>query len=161
MNHKSEIGAEKSLRVREAEPRDRAAWLRLRQELWPDCSDEKNALEMSQVTNSGGVVFVAEDERGNVIAFLDVSLRRDHVDGSTISPVPYLEGWYVRPEFRSRGIGRALIACAEQWAVSRGYTEFASDALIENELSIRLHKQLGFAEIDRNVTFLKKLALAP
>ncbi len=44
------------------------------------------------------------------------------------------------------------------WAISGGYSELASDAEAENVLSIRLHKQLGFSEIDRNVTFLKKLA---
>ena len=44
-----------------------------------------------------------------------------------------------------------------EWAVSGGYSELASDAEIENFLSIQLHKRLGFSEIDRNVTFLKRL----
>ena len=102
-------------------------------------------------------MFVAENDQAELIGFAEVSLRQDHVDGASISPVPYLEAWFVEASFRKQGVGRALIGAVERWATSRGYTELASDAEIENSLSIRLHKQLGFAEIDRNVTFLKVL----
>jgi aminoglycoside 6'-N-acetyltransferase I len=50
-----------------------------------------------------------------------------------------------------------LIQAVERWAMARGHTELASDAELENSLSIRLHKRLGFSEVDRHVTFLKKL----
>ncbi len=108
---------------------------------------------------SGGVVFVAEDDHAKLVGFAEVSLRQDHVDGASISPVPYLEAWLVEAAFRRQGVGRALMQAVENWAISHGYTELASDAEIENSASIRLHKQLGFAEIDRNVTFLKTLGL--
>src|SRR4030095_3120154 len=112
---------------------------------------------MGQLLKSEGAVFLAEDTQGNVIGFAEVSLRHDHVDGASISPVPYLEAWFVETSFRKQGIGRARMNAVEQWAISRGYSELASDADIENSLSIRLHKLLGFSEIDRNVTFLKTL----
>jgi aminoglycoside 6'-N-acetyltransferase I len=114
-------------------------------------------LEIDQLLNSDGVVFVAEDDQANLIGFAEVSLRRDHVDGALICPVPYLEGWFVEASFRRQGIGRALMGAVEKWAMTGGYTELASDAEIDNSLSIRLHKLLGFFEVDRNVTFLKKL----
>jgi aminoglycoside 6'-N-acetyltransferase I len=112
---------------------------------------------MDQLLKSGGVVFVAEAEHNDLIGFAEVSLRQDHVDGASICPVPYLEGWFVEASFRRQGVGRALIAAVEQWAILRGYAELASDAELENTLSIRLHKLLGFSEIERNVTFLKRL----
>jgi aminoglycoside 6'-N-acetyltransferase I len=145
-------------RIRPAQPQDKAAWLRLRRLLWPHCPNQKHELEITQVLDSHGVVFVAEDQQGALIGFAEVSLRRDHVDGATISPVPYLEGWFVEESVRKQGIGRALIDAVEKWAIERGYPELASDAEIENTLSIRLHKLLGFSEIDRNVSFLKRLA---
>ena len=144
-------------KIRQARPRDKASWLRLRHALWPDCTEHKHVLEMGQLLRSAGVVFVAEDARAKLIGFAEVSLRQDHVDGASISPVPYLEAWFVDASFRRQGIGRALMNAVEQWAISRGYTELASDALLENSQSIRLHKQFGFVEIDRNVTFLKTL----
>ena len=126
--------------------------------LWTHCSDDKHDLEMDQLLKSEGAVFLADDTEGNVIGFAEISLRHDHVDGASISPVPYLEAWFVEASFRKQGIGRALMNAVEQWAISGGYTELASDAEIENSLSIRLHKLLGFSEIDRNVTFLKTLS---
>ena len=146
-----------TLRIRQARPEDKARWARLRRVLWPDCSEHKHRLEISQVLQSDGVVFVAENDHGKLIGFAEVSLRRDHVDGASISPVPYLEGWLIEARYRKQGVGRALIEAVERWATARGYTELASDAELENLLSIRLHKRLGFSEIDRNVTFLKKL----
>jgi aminoglycoside 6'-N-acetyltransferase I len=144
-------------RIREAQRDDEVSWLHLRRSLWPHCSDYKHHLEMGQLLKSDGVVLLAENGQGKLIGFAEVSLRQEHVDGASISPVPYLEAWFVEASFRKQGVGRALMAAVERWAVSRGYTELASDAEIENSESIRLHKQLGFAEIDRIVTFLKML----
>ncbi len=145
-------------RIREARSDDKSAWLHFRRALWPNCSESKHRLEMDQLLNSGGVVFLAENEEGQRIGFAEVSLRRDHVDGASISPVPYLEAWFVEAPSRRQGVGRLLMDAVMGWAISGGYSELASDAQIENRSSIRLHKQLGFSEIDRNVTFLKKLA---
>src|SRR5437867_225979 len=146
-----------TLRIRQARPEDKASWARLRRALWPDCSEHKHRLEISQVLGSDGVVFVAENDQGKLIGFAEVSLRRDHVDGASISPVPYLEGWFIEARYRKQGVGRALIEAVERWATARGYTELASDAGGGNLLSIRLHKRLGFSEMDRNGTFLKRL----
>src|SRR4051812_19954162 len=134
-------------RIRQAQPDDRAHWLRLRRSLWPRCSAHKHQLEMEQLLKSGGMVFFAQDSEAKLVGFAEVSLRGDHVDGASISPVPYLEAWYVEASFRKQGIGRSLIDAVTRWATSRGFTELASDAEIENALSIRLHKRLGFAEI--------------
>src|SRR5207245_655079 len=103
------------------------------------------------------VVFIAVDDGAGAVGFAEVSLRRDHVDGASICPVPYLEGWFVAAPFRKQGAGRSLMDAVERWAMSRGFTELASDAELGNSLSIRLHKRLGFSEIERNVTFLKML----
>ncbi len=143
--------------IRPATDQDHGSWFRLRRSLWPRCPDKKHELEITQLLRSEGIAFLAETDDGEIIGLAEVSLRRDHVDGASICPVPYLEGWFVDAAFRGQGVGRALIAAVEGWAIERGYSELASDAEIENALSIRLHRQLGFTEIDRNVTFLKTL----
>src|SRR5438093_6005557 len=129
-----------TLRIRQARPEDKASWARLRRALWPDCSEHKHRLEIRQLLDSDGVVFVAEDDQGKLIGFAEVSLRRDHVDGASISPVPYLEAWFVEAAFRKQGVGRSLMDAVERWATSRGYTELASDAELGNSEGIRLHK---------------------
>ena len=111
---------------------------------------------MTQFLAAAGIVALAivDDE---LAGFAEVSVRSDHVEGTACSPVAYLEGWFVRPAHRGHGVGRALINFAEQWAISKGFPELASDAELENSRSIALHAALGFREVGRNVHFVKSL----
>src|SRR5688572_25762545 len=156
MNPDTPPNTPSQIQIHIARAEDSPAWSRLRAALWPDCPPERHTLEIQQLLASEGLVALAKinDE---TIAFAEVSIRHDHVDGTSISPVPYLEGWYVAEPFRSQGIGRALIRFVEDWSRQRGYTELASDAELWNEESIRLHTQLGFREVGRSVHFVKRL----
>lgn len=144
------------MEIRKALETERDAWVRLRHELWPDCPKERHDLEISQILGSDGVVAVALDGAA-MVGFAEVSLRSDHVEGAAESPVPYLEGWYVVPVHRGKGIGRSLITFIEDWALSQGYTELASDAELHNEGSLRAHEKLGFQEVGRSVQFIRML----
>lgn len=143
--------------IRFATPQDRDRWLILRRELWPDCPEHKHQLEMDRILSSQGAVFVAEHPDIGLVGFAEISIRHDHVEGASINPVPYLEGWFVDERFRRKGIGRGLISAAEAWAKQKEFTEFASDAEIGNQTSITIHRTLGFKEVGRNVQFLKSL----
>jgi aminoglycoside 6'-N-acetyltransferase I len=79
------------------------------------------------------------------------------VNGTSSSPVAFLEGIYVVPQARGRGVAKALVAHAERWAISAGCREFASDALLENTGSHAMHAALGFKESERVVFFKKAL----
>ena len=142
--------------IREAQASDGETWARLRAELWPDCTLERHRLEIAQLTKSAGVVALAV-RAGEAVGFAEVSIRVDHVEGTSSAPVPYLEGWYVVPFLRGRGLGTALLEFTEAWARKRGYREIASDAEIANEASILLHGRRGFAEVGRTVHFVKAL----
>ena len=72
-----------------------------------------------------------------------------------MSPCGFLEGWYVEPAFRRRGVGRALVAAGEAWLAGLGIAEIGSDAAIVNAASIAAHAALGFCETDRVVQFVK------
>jgi aminoglycoside 6'-N-acetyltransferase I len=52
---------------------------------------------MDPLQRSDGVVFLAQDSDGQVVGLAEVSIRQDHVEGTSSAPVPYLEGWYVVP----------------------------------------------------------------
>ena len=136
---------------------DRAEWLRMRRALWPECSDERHALEIEQFDVAGGVVLFAQRDDASLCGFVEVSIRHDHVDGAASAPVAYVEGWYVDAESRGRGVGRELLAGAEGWAREHGLREIASDAELENIQSIRAHFACGFRETCRAVHFIKQL----
>ena len=142
--------------LRIAKPGDRAGWEKLRSRLWPECPLERHRLEIEQLLAGSGVVALASVGK-ELVGLAEVSVRVDHVEGTTSAPVAYLEGWYVAEKFRGQGIGRVLLAFAEKWAAEHGFQELASDAELANANSIRLHKTVGFREAGRSVHFVKSL----
>ena len=132
-------------------------YARLRSRMWeidPDLNREE--VEKILADQEDWAVFIACDEERGCIGFLEVWLR-EYAEGASSSPVGYLEGWYVEPEYRCQGIGRLLVAEGENWARSAGCTEMASDSEIDNVGGIRAHLQLGYSEVERIVCFLKPL----
>jgi len=102
-------------------------------------------------------IFVAEANDGKLLGFLEVDLR-SHADGCDPSqPVGYIEGWYVAEDHRHCGVGKKLLAEAENWARTHKCVEMASDAIIDNELSQRAHEALGYEVVDRCVHYRKRL----
>lgn len=145
--------------VRAATPADAAPWCALRAALWPDADrDELRAETEAYFAGSGLVhaVFLWESPGRQILGMIELSLR-PYAEGCASSPVPYVEGWYVVPSARAHGIGRALMAMAEDWAIAQGHTEMASDVLIANAASEAAHKSLGFAEVERVVHLRKTL----
>jgi aminoglycoside 6'-N-acetyltransferase I len=136
---------------------DFPAWITMRQALWPECPLERHELEVEQALHGKGVVLLAADAHHEAIGFAEVSIRNDHVEGTSSAPVPYLEGWYVVPGCRGQGVGRALVDAVAAWALKEGFTELASDAELSNEGSIRAHQRLGFREAGRTVHFVRRL----
>lgn len=148
--------------VRPARPSDRDALTELRYALWPDeASTEIHARELDvffagELPGPPYTVLVAEEE-GVLLGFAEVSLRTVAESCDRSRPVGYLEGWYVADGHRRSGIGRALVQAGEDWARAQGCTEFASDALLQNEPAHAAHRALGFEETGRVVTFRKTL----
>jgi aminoglycoside 6'-N-acetyltransferase I len=146
--------------VRAATSADAGEWLRMRQALWPDESSGEHQEAIDRFFDGRSheplEALLALDERGAIIGFVELSIR-NIVDGCSTDRVGYLEGWYVDPHARRRGVGRALIAAAERWALSQGCTEFGSDVLVDNDESLAAHEALGFQETSRVCCLRKDL----
>ena len=133
-------------------------WVKLRQCLWPDetLDDHRShARSLLKRPNAAGYLACEVDE--TVVAFAEATLRRDYVNGCNTSPVGFLEGLYVEPRYRKRGLARLLCSAVEDWAKGMGCSEFASDVLLQNELGQRVHEALGFNATDRVVFYLKQI----
>ena len=146
------------MKIRQALATDINAWAQLRAVLWPDATeDHKNEINDYFNGSSNHIVMVYLAEiKPEVIGFVELNLRH-YAEGSLSHPVPYLEGCYIKPQHQGQGYGKRLIQQAEQWALSKGFSEIASDADMNNHRSIQMHKKLGFKEVDRMVCFLKPL----
>ena len=146
--------------IRPAKPGDAAACLRLRHALWPEGSQADHREEIDRFFGGDAreplAVLLAENGAGGPIGFAELSIR-PYAEGCRSDRVAYLEGWFVAPKARGRGVGRALIAAAEQWGRSRGCREFASDSQADNEVGGAAHRALGFAEVGLVRCFRKDL----
>ncbi|MGD8700772.1 MAG: GNAT family N-acetyltransferase [Gemmatimonadales bacterium] len=151
---------ESSIRVRPASPTDAASWLRLRCALWPDGLEAEHRVEIDRFlagqANEPQAVLLAEDGSGRLVGFAELSIR-PCAEGCRTNRVAYLEGWFVVPEARGRGVGRALVEVAEAWGRAQGCREFASDAQADNELSAAAHRALGFTDVGLVRCFRKDL----
>ncbi|NBF05376.1 GNAT family N-acetyltransferase [Pseudomonas sp. Fl5BN2] len=139
-----------------AEP---SGWLQLRQGLWPDCPPDEHRAEIQQMLAEPQRYgcWLAFAESGEVIGLAEAALRHDYVNGTDSSPVVFLEGIYVAPEHRRRGVAQQLIEQVSQWGRQSGCVEIASDTGLDNLLSQNLHHALGFEETERVVYFKKRL----
>ena len=125
--------------------------------LWPDNEPAAMRAEFEDLLVSDRhAVFVAETD-GRAAGFVHMSLRFDYVEGSTSSPVGYVEGVYVEEHCRNGGIARKLIEAGEAWAKSRGCRELASDTGLDNVQSQLFHRKIGFREANRIVAFIKDI----
>lgn len=125
--------------------------------IFENSSFEENLSEFKDLVSSDkGTLFVAyyDDE---MVGFSQVETRSDYVEGTESSPVGYLEGVYVKDDFRMMGIGRELVKACEDWSKSKGYKEFASDCELTNKTSYDFHIKIGFSEANRIICFKKDL----
>jgi aminoglycoside 6'-N-acetyltransferase I len=134
------------MKVREMRPADEPAVQQMMRALWPEAASYDFRSER---------VFVWEEAVGKLGGFVSISLRM-WAEGCDSEPVPYVEGWWVEPALRRRGIGRALIAEVERWCVAHGHRELGSDAELENAVSLTTHAALGFKPTLR-LQFFRKL----
>src|SRR5689334_6797827 len=138
---------------------EHVGWLQLREALWPHCSPSAHLAEMrsflAQPERFAQCVFYAEPQVA--VGFIEASLRYDYVPGTESSPVAFLEGIYVAPAARCRGVAAQLVAEIERSARARWCGELASDTQLENVTSQQVHATLGFHEAELFVCFARSL----
>jgi aminoglycoside 6'-N-acetyltransferase I len=143
------------LNIRLLTKHDLLAWHELRVKLWPDPPPEREEVGRLWL-NPRYVVWLAEAQDGHIMAFLEAQVC-NRADGCASDAILYIEGWYVEPRYQKQGIGSELMRTAEQWARDHNLQELGSDALLENTVSHHAHKKLGFIEVDRQISYMKKL----
>jgi aminoglycoside 6'-N-acetyltransferase I len=141
------------------DPND-AAWLALRSAFIPEVrvDEQRTFLQVFARDSAAFRAFIAQDSPAGLLGFAEVAVRTDFVNGCEHRPALFLEGIYVRPEHRGRGIARALCDAAGRWGLEQGCREFASDVYVDDHDSLAAHRGLGFEETERVVYFRKPLA---
>lgn len=126
-------------------------------QMWDEHSIQELAEDLADIMAKEDARFFIKYEQEVPVGFAQCQLRHDYVEGTDSSPVGYLEGIFVREEFRHRGYAKELLRECEKWAREKGCREFASDCELVNEDSRRFHMAMGFCEANRIICFTKEL----
>lgn len=147
-----------ALVIRELDARragDLALWAEGAAALWSDATAADHAAEIAATAGPERRAFAAEGP-GGLAGLAEIGLRT-HANGCESRPVPFLEGVWVAPGARRRGVGVALMAHVEQLLRAAGHREIGSDVLIDNAGSLAAHAAWGFVEVERVVCLRKDL----
>ena len=125
--------------------------------MWDNHSVNELADDFSEILSTGKAQFFLKYETDIPVGFAQCQLRYDYVEGTETSPVGYLEGIFIKKEYRNKGYAKELLEECERWAKSMGCQEFASDCEADNSDSFHFHKAVSFTEANRIICFTKKL----
>ncbi len=132
--------------------------LKMAKDLWKDDFSEKEMRNFfKEALNSDKFNVLLHFSENIVTGFIFLSLRTDYVEGSNSSPTGYIEGIYVKQDFRKSGIAKKLLIEGEKWVKQEGCTQLGSDTYIDNRMSIDFHIKSEFKEAGRLVTFIKDI----
>ena len=126
-------------------------------ELWPEGNLPEELKNCQYILNSEKETCFLAVHEDVYVAFIYMNLRFNYVEGTSTSPVAYVEGIFVKPQYRSQGIGKKLMEIGTAWGLEKGCSELASDTEWNNENSIKFHEKMGFRETNRIVNFARKI----
>lgn len=148
------------VRIRQATPRDLAAVVALRLALLRehpdhpvygrlrrDVADRARELFASQLRSPNEVIFLAE-QAGEAIGVLRCV---ESVGSPLMEPAhyAYVSSVYVRPAVRRRGVLRALLGAAEQWARARGLRQMRLHNVAGSANAEAAWSALGFGVVEQ------------
>jgi RimJ/RimL family protein N-acetyltransferase len=138
-------------RIRPAEPRDADALVDLGRAVgsepggwlitttdWRSAGDERRYLKALRRYPHAGV-FVVEADDGEIVGRLSIA-RDQHPASAHVADL----GLMVAAGWRRRGIGRALLVEAVEWARERGVSKLELHVFPHNDAAIALYEQFGF-----------------
>jgi GNAT superfamily N-acetyltransferase len=108
--------------VRRARPADAPAMARLLAQLGYPMSAELVPGRLAAVEGDGGVAFVAQDEKVQIVGLASGTCYATLHGGGRVA---YITALVTAEDARGRGVGRALVAAIESWAVGLGCTRLA------------------------------------
>lgn len=143
--------------VRMATKNDSRILAEMAVQMWNSHTIEELKNEFTVTLDDENSVFFIKYEKETPIGFSQCNLRQDYVEGTETTPVGYLEGLFVKADYRNKGYAKELLFACEKWAKDNGCKEFASDCELDNISSFKFHMSMGFEEANRIICFRKNI----
>jgi GNAT superfamily N-acetyltransferase len=139
-------------RIRPATGGDLASLAALTRELGYPVDDDAIAQRLAALaTDARQALLVAEQDR-IVVGWLQISDSVALESGRRAEIV----GLVVSASSRRRGVGRALVAAAEQWAARRGIDRLVVRSNLARTESHRFYPDVGFTPVKHQAVYVKR-----
>lgn len=138
--------------IRNATPADAADIARLLGQLGYASSAEAVPARLASLAREGGVVFVAVDADGRVQGVASGSRFTTLHAGDQVA---YITALVVDDRTRGQGVGRALVAELERWAIGHGCTRLSVTSAEHRDDAHAFYPRCGFPYTGRR--FAKRL----
>jgi ribosomal protein S18 acetylase RimI-like enzyme len=119
---------------------DLPAW-RQRDEI--DSTNLASLKKAMETPEPDSTIYIAEDESGKPAGFLHLQIQTDYFNGEKVG---YISDIAVDSSFEGQGIGRILLAKAEEWARAEGCHLLSLYVFSSNSRARKIYEKLGFNE---------------
>ncbi|WP_404450467.1 GNAT family N-acetyltransferase [Sutcliffiella horikoshii] len=126
-------------------------------DLWPESTKEELQESFQEILASNRDKILFYRLGTEFVSFIHLSIRVDYVEGTESTPTGYIEGVYVKPEFRRKGYSAKLVEVGELWLKKKGCKQIGSDIHLDNHVSYDFHIGVGFKESSRLIAFIKDI----
>ena len=133
----------------------------MREAVYGSLDDDFHSREMELIlARDDRFCYFLADESDLILGFVELT-SRNIADGCLSCPVAYLEGLFLKKEYRGTGLGKEAIRLILAWCAKEGYSELATDAELTNVNAQGFFKATGFDETYRVVEFCRKVNQDP
>lgn len=142
------------MKIREAVAADSNAVAELSIQLGYPVTPEQINFRMAEIRKDNSQIVLVAEPDGKVRGWIHLcGLKR-------LLSEPYIEicGLIVEQNFRSAGIGSALVKAAEAWAASNGYTTIRVRSNVIRERTVSFYTRNGYNRSKQQNVFIKTLS---
>jgi ribosomal protein S18 acetylase RimI-like enzyme len=116
----------------------------------PSDLERSRAFIRERLEHNESVIFVAEDESGRALGFVQLFPSFTSVQARRLW---VLNDLYVSDTARGLGVGRALMNAAREHAVESGAKRLTLETMDDNERAWRLYESLGYVKSGPEVRY--------
>ena len=85
--------------------------------MWENHTINELVTDFEEILSSNKSAIFLLSLENEIVGFAQCQLRHDYVEGTDSSPVGYLEGIFVKEEYRKQGYAKELLKKCEAWAL--------------------------------------------
>ncbi|MEK3817540.1 GNAT family N-acetyltransferase [Cytobacillus sp. FSL W8-0315] len=89
----------------------------------------------------GTEIFVAEEETGELLGFIEVKPHKDFLSGIEQGNIVAIA---VSSKGEGKGVGKRLMEKAEEWAHQKGYHQIILNVFAKNDRAVNFYKHLNY-----------------